>query len=123
MAEEDAAGRPWRILVATPFPPRLDGRHGGSRALAEFVAGLARENRVALIALRADGELSVDEILAGKCDLVEEVRIPPVGKSFAARLGNWIRLRVSLLRGTPTWAAERATVDFSDRLGELAHTW
>jgi glycosyltransferase involved in cell wall biosynthesis len=123
MSEADAAGRPWRILVATPFPPRLDGRHGGSRALAEFVAGLAKENPVALIALRADGELSVDEILAGKCDLVEEVRIPPVGKSFAARLGNWIRLRVSLLRGTPTWAAERATVDFSDRLSELARTW
>lgn len=122
-ADDHAAGRPWRILVAAPFPPRLDGRHGGSRALAEFVAGLAKENQVALIALRADDELSVDETLAGKCDLVEEVRIPPVGASFAARLANWSRLRVSLLRGTPTWAAQRTTVDFSRRLQELAATW
>ena len=123
MADDHAAGRPWRILVAAPFPPRLDGRHGGSRALAEFVAGLAEENRVALVALRAEGELGVDETLAGKCDLVEEIRIPPVGESFGARLANWLRLRTALLRGTPTWATERATADFSERLHELAETW
>ena len=123
MADDHAPGRSWRILVATPFPPRLDGRHGGSRALAEFLAGLAKENRVALISLRADDEFGVDQTLAGQFELVEEVRIPPVGESFRARLVNWVRLRVSLLRGTPTWAAERTTVDFSERLGELARTW
>jgi glycosyltransferase involved in cell wall biosynthesis len=123
MADDHAAGRPWRILVAAPFPPRLDGRHGGSRALAEFLARLTKENRVALLVLRSDDESSVDETLAGKCDFVEEVCIPAVGPSFAARLRNWLRLRVSLLRGTPTWAAQRSTADFADRLHKLARTW
>jgi polysaccharide biosynthesis protein PslH len=123
MADDRAAGRPWRILVAAPFPPRLDGRHGGSRALAEFLARLSKENQVALLVLRADDESSVDETLAGRCELVEEVCIPAVGTSFVARLKNWLRLRVSLLRGTPTWAAERRTDDFAERLHELAQTW
>ena len=123
MADDHAAGRPWRILVVAPFPPRLDGRHGGSRALAEFLARLTKENQVALLVLRADDESSVDETLAGRCDLVEEVCIPAVGRSFVARLRNWLRLRVLLLRGTPTWAAQRSSADFAERLQALSRTW
>jgi glycosyltransferase involved in cell wall biosynthesis len=113
----------WRVLVVAPFPPRLDGRHGGSRAVAQLIARLATHHVVALLVLRADGEPGVDDRLRSLCDLVEEVEIPRVGPSFGARLVNRIRLRAALLRGTPTWAAVRTAAGFEARLEELAATW
>jgi glycosyltransferase involved in cell wall biosynthesis len=113
----------WRVLVAAPFPPRLDGRHGGSRALAQFLARLAARHSIALLVLRAHDEAGVDDVLRPLCDSVEEVEIPPVGPSFGARLTRRIRLRAALLRGTPTWAAERRAPGFGARLEELVRVW
>jgi glycosyltransferase involved in cell wall biosynthesis len=123
MADDRPAGRPWRILVAAPFPPRLDGRHGGSRALAQLLARLSVRNRVALLVLRAHDEPGVDDVLRNACDVVEEVPIPAVGSSFTARLKNRIQLRAALLHGTPTWAAERSTRDFAARFEDIARSW
>src|SRR5713101_4001224 len=121
--EDAAAARAWRVLVVAPFPPRLDGRHGGSRALAQFLARLATRHSVALLVLRAQDEPGVDDALRHICDHVEEVGIPPVGISFGARLSNLIRLRSALLRGMPTWAAERTAPGFGARLEELVRVW
>jgi glycosyltransferase involved in cell wall biosynthesis len=123
MTDRIATTRPWRILVAAPFPPRLDGRHGGSRALAQLLARLSTRNSIALVVLRSHDEPGVDDVLCAACDVVEEVLIPAVGTSFGARLKNRIHLRAALLRGTPTWAAERSTRDFASRFEELARVW
>ena len=123
MVDDPGAARVWRILVAAPFPPRLDGRHGGSRAVAQLLAQLADRHRIALLVLRAHDEPGVDKILRSRCDLVEEVEIPRVGASFGARLTHRIRLRAALFRGMSTWAAERTAPGFGVRLEELANTW
>jgi glycosyltransferase involved in cell wall biosynthesis len=115
--------RVWRILVAAPFPPRLDGRHGGSRAVGQLLARLAERHRVALLALRGDDEPGVDDVLRDRCDLVEEVAIPPVGTSLLNRLAYRARLRTALVRGVPTWAAARTTPAFRERLEALASEW
>jgi glycosyltransferase involved in cell wall biosynthesis len=109
--------------VVAPFPPRLDGSHGGSRAIAQLLARLAARHSVALLVLKAQDEPGVDDALRRICDRVDEVEIPPVGPSFGARLINLIRLRAALLRGTPTWAALRTAPGFGARLEELARTW
>lgn len=111
------------MLVVAPFPPRLDGRHGGARALVQSLARLARQNTVALLVLKSGDEQGVDESLRGACDLVEEIEIMPSTASFRSRLLNGIRLRVALLRGTPTWASHQRVVELNARLDALAREW
>src|SRR5947199_254509 len=48
-----------RVLVCTPFTPRLDARHGG-KATAQLLLRLAERNEIALLCLRAPGEDPVD---------------------------------------------------------------
>jgi glycosyltransferase involved in cell wall biosynthesis len=115
--------RPWRVLVVAPFPPRRDGRHGGSRAIGQLLVRLASHYTVALLVLRARGEPEVDDLLRRMCSVVHEVEIPPVGESIRERLVNRLRLRVSLLRGMPTWASERSAPEFGARLAELVELW
>jgi glycosyltransferase involved in cell wall biosynthesis len=111
------------VLVSAPFPPRLDGRHGGSRAIAQLLVRLASRHSVALAVLRSPDEPPVDESLRKACELVVEFEIPPVGRSFRERLANRVRLRSALLRGMPTWAAQRTAVGFSESLQRLARDW
>lgn len=113
----------WRVLVAVPFPPRLDGRHGGSRAIAQLLLRLASRNSVALAVLRSPDEPPVDETLRAACELVVEVELPPVGRSVGARLANRVRLRAALLRGVPTWAAQRRAPTFAERLRRAVCDW
>lgn len=112
-----------RVLVVAPFPPEVDGRHGGSRAVAQLVARLAARHTVALLVLRSQGEPGVDDRIRTSCDLVEEIEIPPVGRSIGSRLLNRIRVRISLFRGIPAWAAARAAPSLRDRLEHLLREW
>jgi hypothetical protein len=112
-----------RILVLSPFPPRLDGRHGGSRAVAQLVAGLAARHTIGLLVLRDHGEPGVDDELRAVCDLVVEVEIPKVGRSLRARIANRLRMLKALVRNIPSWAAERSAPDFEARLRELLDEW
>jgi glycosyltransferase involved in cell wall biosynthesis len=121
--EEDLETRPLRVLVVAPFPPRLDGRHGGSRALGQLLDHLATRHRVALLVLRSQEDLGVDDTLRERCELVEEFEIPPVGKSLAARLVNKVRLRGALLGGMPGWASQRRAAGFAARIAELVRVW
>jgi glycosyltransferase involved in cell wall biosynthesis len=61
----------------------------------------------------------VDPVLVEACKIVEDVPIPPVGDSLAERAVHRLRLRLALLRGLPTWAAELRAPGFSARLREL----
>jgi glycosyltransferase involved in cell wall biosynthesis len=84
---------------------------------------LAARHNVALLVLRALDEPAVDDVLRSACDFVEEVQIPCVGPSLRDRLINRVRLRAALLRGMPTWAAERNAPGFGARLEELVREW
>jgi hypothetical protein len=41
-----------RVLVLTPYPPRSDGHHGGSRAMAASLLALAGAHELGLLYLR-----------------------------------------------------------------------
>lgn len=112
-----------RILIVSPFPPRLDGWHGGSRAVAQLIAGLGIRNTVGLLVMRGHDEPGVDESLRAACDVVVEVEIPQVGQGLVARVANKLRLLAAVARGVPSWAVERSAPQFGARLRELVEEW
>src|SRR6266536_6293738 len=103
IATERASGkvgeRSRRLLVCTPFPPRLDARHGG-RATAQLLATLAARHEVAILCLRSEEEESVDDVFVERCAHVEEVRtsVPSSGRFIWRRRARWM---VGLLLGLP----------------------
>lgn len=116
-----SAGR--RVLVLAPFPPRLDGRHGGSRAVAQLVVALARRGRVALAYLRAADEPPACPRVAGACERVHEGRRPGVA---ASSLRPWPRALAVLPRiaeGRPLWVAARWDARFARAVRALAEAW
>lgn len=121
MSAGDAADR--RVLVLAPFPPRLDGRHGGSRAVAHLVAGLAARNRVALAYLRAQDEPPADPALAGVCDRVLEGRRPGIASSSVRPWPGALGVLPAVAAGKPLWVAARWSPSFAARLRELAADW
>src|SRR6266545_6104946 len=108
IATERASGkvgeRSRRLLICTPFPPRLDARHGG-RATAQLLARLAARHEVALLFLRAKTDGPVDDVFVGLCAQIEEI---PVCRAATARFGWWRRARwaLGLLKGLPPWATD-----------------
>ena len=121
------SGRPTgrRILLLAPFPPRLDGTHGGSKAIAQLVVALASRNRVALGYLRAHDEPAIDAELAQHCEqVVEGARGGSSASSvrpFAIR--SVLALIRPLLAGLPLWVAGRWSASFARRVRDLAATW
>ena len=115
--------RPLRLLVVSPFPPRHDASHGGSRAIAQLVRQLAARHRVALVFLREADERDADALLYEQCERVVQVGTSPRDNSLGARLVHRLRVRTALLRGLPTWVVERTAPDFSRTLSELAAEW
>jgi len=107
-----------RLLFVLPFPPRLDGAHGGARVTAQLIHLLVGRHDVAALYLRAPDEPAIDERLAGQCAMVGEVAIPrnPPLRVRVAR-------RVAPVRGIPAWAAFVALPEFARRLRELAASW
>ena len=111
-----------RILALAPYPPRLDGDHGGSRALAELLAALAQRHDVVLLAARAPGEPPIDPTIAAWCLRAAETprAAPAPGSSPAARLLRHARIAVGLARGVPSlvtrWRMPRGRSDAADLL-------
>ena len=114
-----------RILLLAPFPPRLDGIHGGSQAIAQLVVALASRNRIALAYLRANDEPAIDAALARHCEqIVEGVRGGSSGSSVRPlRMRNVLALIRPLLAGLPLWVAGRWSATFARRVCDLATTW
>ncbi|MET0400007.1 MAG: glycosyltransferase family 4 protein [Longimicrobiaceae bacterium] len=112
-----------RVLVLSPFPPRLDGRHGGSRAVAQLVCALAERCRVALAYLRAADEPPADPATARACERLFEGRRPGVS---ASSLRPWTRAPAVLPRlaaGKPLWVAARWDAAFARGVRALAREW
>jgi glycosyltransferase involved in cell wall biosynthesis len=111
-----------RLLVLSPFPPRLDATHGGSRAIAELVERLARRRPVALLCIRSSGEPPTDPRIAAACALVREVLRPEEGVGLRAR-GADLRVAAGLLGGTPMWVTRWHVPAFTDAVREIRRDW
>jgi glycosyltransferase involved in cell wall biosynthesis len=106
-----------RVLVCTPFTPRLDARHGG-KATAQLLLRLAERNEIGLLALRTTRRDRVDPAIADRCALVHEV--PPTARSPLSRRLAW---SVGLLRGLPPWAADCRSAGYEQALECLLDEW
>jgi glycosyltransferase involved in cell wall biosynthesis len=112
-----------RILSLVPFTPRVDGRHGGSRAIGQLLSRLALYHDVMVLSARWPDDPPTDELLRERCLRIEEVVAPSSRRSIVTRVGRRIRMRTALLLGTPTWASERSVGGYAQRVAELAGEW
>lgn len=114
-----------RILLLAPFPPRVDGAHGGSRAVAQLLVALSARNRVALAYLRAHDEEAIDAELSRRCELViESVRGGSSSSSVWPLSVRSLRgVLPRLLDGLPLWVAGRWSASFDARVRDLVATW
>jgi polysaccharide biosynthesis protein PslH len=115
--------RPRKLLLLSPFSPRLDAPHGGGRVLAHLVRGLAEHHRLALIYLRAPDEPPLEQDLAERCEIVQEVGRSLPGASAGERWRRRGRLLPSLLRGRPMWAADFWVPAFGAVVSRVAAEW
>jgi glycosyltransferase involved in cell wall biosynthesis len=106
-----------RILVCTPFTPRLDARHGG-KATSQLLLQIARRNDVALLCLRAPGEGPVDPAIAAACAHVEEVMVGAHG--FLPRRLVW---GVGMVAGLPPWAMDCRSARYGAAVVRLVDEW
>jgi glycosyltransferase involved in cell wall biosynthesis len=115
-----APGERTRVLALAPFPPRLDGRHGGARVIAELLLGLATRADVALLALRGPDDARTDPELTEALHVVElEYGKSILQRSVFARSRQW----AGLARGRPIWATTLRVPAFSRLAKELVRTW
>jgi glycosyltransferase involved in cell wall biosynthesis len=112
-----------RVLVATPFPPNLDGSHGGSRVISQLLARLADRCEVALVCLRHPREPGVDATLRNSLALVEEVERPDWSSTQIRRIAGGIRTRLRLFVGTPLWVCEIDVPAYRERLRRVLAEW
>jgi glycosyltransferase involved in cell wall biosynthesis len=114
-----------RLLFLAPYAPRRDALHGGARAMACLIGGLAERHRVALLCLRGDDEAGVERELSERCEIAEE--LPRRGrrrsKDLRERVGKHLRTVESLLALRPKWATWCALPAFEERLRALVAAW
>lgn len=109
-----------RVLVLAPFPPRLDGRHGGSRVTAGFVTALAERHRVALFHL-GRGPLDVaDDAVQAACEPLVRCELPERPGGGLGEVGYQVRTVGPLLVGRPRWATLAWSRACAARLALLA---
>jgi glycosyltransferase involved in cell wall biosynthesis len=117
LSRSPAAARRRRVLVCTPFTPRLDARHGG-KATAQLLLRLAERNDVALLCLRNPDDPEVDPAIAVRCLVVEEV---PVSRHrHVPRRAIWT---LGMLRGLPPWAMDCRSSEFARTLERIIDDW
>ena len=113
--------RQLRLLMLAPFPPRTDGLHGGSRAIAALVTELAEDHAIALLYLRSRDEPDIDEPVRQACARAHEVR--RAWSYTDSRLLKAFQLGAGLLQGIPTWVRRWHTREFSKHLPEILEDW
>jgi glycosyltransferase involved in cell wall biosynthesis len=117
-----AVSRQVKILLLSPFPPRRDAPHGGSRWIAGLVPALARAHDIALVTLRGPGEDGVDQSTASVCDLVLEVerRIARTSPANVLRERQRFALAAS---GAPGWVVGFSVRALAGELERVVSTW
>lgn len=122
-SHQSAAAPRRRLLLLTPFSPRLDATHGGARSIAQLVSRLADRHDVALLCIPADDDPPVDDVLRGRCQLVEEFVRRGVGRTWKERWSRRARLLTALAKGRPMWVADSHVAEFAVRARQVAETW
>ena len=112
-----------RILILAPFPPDVDGVHGGTRALAQLIGGLAARHDVALAYLRASDEAPVADALVRCCTHVIEGRRAGSIRSSIFPLGGAAAVTPGLAAGLPLWVAGRRSARFGADVRTLIASW
>jgi hypothetical protein len=115
-------GASLRLLFLARFPPRRDGTHGGSRAVAELLVRLAERQRVALIHLRGRRDGPADPALLEHCELLWEVARRPPARALSL-LGRRLRVVGEVARGTPAAVAGSRSREFALVIREVAAAW
>jgi polysaccharide biosynthesis protein PslH len=94
-----------RILVLAPFPPRGQGRHGGSRSIAQRLRVMARHHDVSLLYLHSPTDPPLDHELVETCVQVVAVDRSSTEGTVAIAQGAVTLPRVlwRTWRGTPLW--------------------
>jgi len=111
-----------RILALAPFPPRADGTHGGTRAIAQLLGRKAERNELGLLFFRAPGEDGIDPELVERCAFVEEIARPATGSGFSGAVSR-LRLLGRCARGLPPWAAKFRVPRFAERVADVVSWW
>jgi glycosyltransferase involved in cell wall biosynthesis len=114
------AADPLRVLVLAPFPPRLDGHHGGSRVTAGFVTELAKRHRVALLHLGRGSDDVADDVVGEACEPLVRCELPARPRGGAAELRYQANTMAPLLAGRPRWATLAWSRACAGRLRTLA---
>jgi glycosyltransferase involved in cell wall biosynthesis len=108
-----------RLLVLTPFPPRLDAAHGGARVVAQLLTHLGDRMPIAVLCLRHPSELPADEHVRGRVARLEEMSRPDV-TSPSARGIRFLRWRAAaLFRGRPFWVSDLWLRAYRERVREV----
>jgi polysaccharide biosynthesis protein PslH len=108
-----------KLLVLTPFAPRLDAADGGGRVTANLIAQLADRHDTALLYLRAPEEPPLDPALQVRCRRVDELLLARRRDDRRRRLHTWR----SVIGGKPLWAIDRSTIEGGPHLRRLVEVW
>jgi polysaccharide biosynthesis protein PslH len=112
-----------RVLILSPYPPRLDANHGGAKAVAHVIEGLGARHEVGVLCFRSAADAPVDPALRQRCAFVEEIPRRTNRGPLSFRLLRAGRLLGALVRGIPTWGGAFSHPLFRRRVRELAVTW
>jgi glycosyltransferase involved in cell wall biosynthesis len=111
-----------RLLFLLPFPPRLDGLHGGARVAAHLLIGVAKDHDVGILYLRSPGEAGADPVVTQACVFAEEFLTPDTRTKLAHALRSTQR-SLSVLAGRPRWVTNTAAADLARRIPDCIESW
>jgi glycosyltransferase involved in cell wall biosynthesis len=120
--------RQLKILIVLPFPPRLNGLHGGARVTAWTAAALAKRHQVGIIYLQAAGEEPIDRELEQSCAFAQSVRYEG-GHSPSVRFEGEHSYRAKLWRrlaagwGLPLWVRCTWSPIVAQKIKQIAQAW
>ena len=120
--QEPRRATPQRLLILTPFPPSLEGHHGGARVIAQFIVHLGDQMSIAVLCLRHPTDVLPDNSVLDNIELFEQVPRPAI-TSRPSRAVRAVRWRLALLRGWPFWASELNVPEYRDRLKDLMRSF
>ena len=94
-----------RILLLSPFAPRLDASMGGPVVIAQLIMALSQREHLALLYLRGADEPPLDDRVKAACEVTIETRRPDF-HADAASGRRGMRPAACAVRGIPSWVAD-----------------
>ena len=110
-----------RVLLLLPFVPRLDGHHGGSRAIAQLVMALGERCDVGAICVRMRDDPPADDRVRGSCAFFDEVHRDAM--PLPSRLVREARARLEAFGVAPAWVARWHVPALEAKARERIREW